>query len=385
MSQVITEANYDEIQVEEELLTIINDFPDLIREVSLRYVGLYSCGLVGMSQKSIARDLNISTAAVTELLADACRRLRGKIRRQREIGTCILPDAVDPNTQRKISKHVERLAPNTVESCAYWFVKILSSADMKIIKRYQHKIRNIIIDECGGPGSTPDKLVRHLIENCPDATLNQEWTFKYAKRQVSSGKGRFKNQVGFISKSAEEDSAFQFESGLEKRYLEKIFGSKLVTDVATQAIMIPYRNKGIERKYYPDIVMRTVDGQIIMIEVKPELTFCIIDTFRKALVGHRYAKIKKWGYVLAGQSGHTLQDHMRQAMDIDNKPFGEIAKQIDKTGEPIFLSKALREELKIGSRGSLYGCLRYNLLLDRHRRRLMRVPSPFSWSDLIAR
>ena len=94
-----------------------------------------------------------------------------------------------------------------------------------------------------------------------------------------------------------------FESGSERRVFEYLDNNSYVTEINAQCICIPYADK---RNYYPDIVIKTEDNALCIIEVKPFYQMALYENLLKFEALHNYCKEKNIGYLIIDERINSL-------------------------------------------------------------------------------
>lgn len=69
-------------------------------------------------------------------------------------------------------------------------------------------------------------------------------------------------------KSIKNNNIVQFESSLERDYVYLLEYDDNIREYCEQPIIIEYLDKGFQRKYIPDFLVKNYNGDIILIEVK---------------------------------------------------------------------------------------------------------------------
>lgn len=73
-----------------------------------------------------------------------------------------------------------------------------------------------------------------------------------------------------------------------------------------QPVVIPYSFKDKLRKYYPDLLVATVDGRCLLVEVKPTDGMTLSINRAKANSGRTWAHARGWGWLVVNDR-HTLR------------------------------------------------------------------------------
>lgn len=87
--------------------------------------------------------------------------------------------------------------------------------------------------------------------------------------QVSSQRVVNDSDIAGHFYSQKLERTVQYESGLELDIMTLLERSEQVSFYQEQPVAIPYSFKGRLRKYYPDLLVATVDGRCLLVEVKP--------------------------------------------------------------------------------------------------------------------
>jgi hypothetical protein len=98
----------------------------------------------------------------------------------------------------------------------------------------------------------------------------------------------------------------QYESGLELDIMTLLERSDQVSFYQEQPVAIPYSFKGKLRKYYPDLLVATVDGRCLLVEVKPTDSMALSINCAKAIAGRAWAHARGWGWLVVSDR-HTLR------------------------------------------------------------------------------
>lgn len=101
----------------------------------------------------------------------------------------------------------------------------------------------------------------------------------------------------------------QYESKLEHNVLLLLDCIPWVKEINTQCIEIPYEFDGREHIYYPDIVIKTQDDRICILECKPMIRMAIYQNIVKFKALHQYCLKYGFGYAI-------LDDRLRAFKDI---------------------------------------------------------------------
>lgn len=98
----------------------------------------------------------------------------------------------------------------------------------------------------------------------------------------------------------------QYESGLELDIMTLLERSDQVSFYQEQPVAIPYSFKSRLRKYYPDLLVATVDGRCLLAEVKPTDSMALSINRAKANAGREWAHAQGWGWLVVSDR-HTLR------------------------------------------------------------------------------
>ena len=86
------------------------------------------------------------------------------------------------------------------------------------------------------------------------------------------------------------------ESTLERDYVKVQQFDSSTINIIYQPIEIKYSYRGRKRRYYPDFLVEKENGEMILVEVKPEAYVKSERNALKFLVGKNYAQLKGWEY-----------------------------------------------------------------------------------------
>ena len=78
-----------------------------------------------------------------------------------------------------------------------------------------------------------------------------------------------------------------------------------------QPFSIPYCFKNKSKKYYPDLLIATVDGRCLLMEVKPTDRMTLSLTRIKSNAGRKWAHTRGWGWLVISDrfSLRQLEEH----------------------------------------------------------------------------
>ena len=100
----------------------------------------------------------------------------------------------------------------------------------------------------------------------------------------------------------------QYESKLELNVLLQLDCIPWVKEINTQCIEIPYEFDGREHIYYPDIVIKTQDDRICILECKPMIRMAIYQNIVKFRALHQYCHKYGFGYAILDDRLHAFKD-----------------------------------------------------------------------------
>jgi hypothetical protein len=86
------------------------------------------------------------------------------------------------------------------------------------------------------------------------------------------------------------------ESRLERFYVRLLDFDREVESVESQPICILYSYKGREKEYYPDFKVKTLDGRIRIVEVKPKKMTQLPENIVKFIIGRLFCESQGWEY-----------------------------------------------------------------------------------------
>lgn len=98
----------------------------------------------------------------------------------------------------------------------------------------------------------------------------------------------------------------QYESGLELNIMTRLERSDQISFYQEQPVAIPYSFKDKLRMYYPDLLVATVDGRCLIVEVKPTDSMALSVNRAKANAGRAWAHARGWGWLVVSDR-HTLR------------------------------------------------------------------------------
>ena len=109
----------------------------------------------------------------------------------------------------------------------------------------------------------------------------------------------------------------QYESGVERKVLLFLEKNDYVTEINTQCISIKYEYNGKERTYFPDIVIKTIENEICIIEVKTFYQMALHQNVLKFRAMHNFCKEHGMGYTVIDDRSRTIFDHRQIKYNTD--------------------------------------------------------------------
>lgn len=109
----------------------------------------------------------------------------------------------------------------------------------------------------------------------------------------------------------------QYESGLERKVLLFLENNDYVTEINTQCISIKYEYNGKERTYFPDIVIKTIENEICIIEVKTFYQMALHQNVLKFRAMHNFCKENGMGYTVIDDKTRSIFDHRQIKYNTD--------------------------------------------------------------------
>jgi hypothetical protein len=99
-----------------------------------------------------------------------------------------------------------------------------------------------------------------------------------------------------------------FESALEQSVLSMLDSMiECVPWYMEQPLAIPYRTDRGLHTYYPDILLSSASGDLILVECKSLNHMYYLDTFEKGMAAQARAADSGWGYVMIDDRGLTIK------------------------------------------------------------------------------
>lgn len=112
----------------------------------------------------------------------------------------------------------------------------------------------------------------------------------------------------------------EYESLLERDYINLLEFDSKVEYFESQPMKIPYMYKGKRHDYFPDFKIITHENKIKLIEVKPKRFLNLEKNMIKFEVGKQYCKVRNWEYHIFTEEeirkGY-LQDNLRKLNSVN--------------------------------------------------------------------
>lgn len=115
---------------------------------------------------------------------------------------------------------------------------------------------------------------------------------KSVRKIKPSKKGSFRGN--FISQKV--GKTIQYESLLERDFMQLLEFDPLIQRYDSQPLEINYRYKGRKRRYYPDFKAKTINGEIIIYEVKPKTKLKLEENLIKFEAGSLFCEKNELHY-----------------------------------------------------------------------------------------
>ena len=123
------------------------------------------------------------------------------------------------------------------------------------------------------------------------------------------------------------------------------------------------------------------DGRSLLVELKPLNRFASWDTFRKALVGIRYAAEQGWGFVIADSRGRTLSSATEH--EISTAVSEPLLVRLGKGPLGWREYREFRERHPLSLEGLTAFCLRFDYVFKETPWQLTALPDGFRWKDVL--
>jgi hypothetical protein len=185
--------------------------------------------------------------------------------------------------------------------------------------------------------------------------------------------------------SSRKSEGVQYESGIEKKFIEVLDNWVEVIRIKPQSIPVEY--SGTDDKphlYYPDIACEFRSGQVALIEVKPAQTVCELYNYRKFSAAKKYCRERNWHFIVFSPREGAIRDmaneHVPPAVE---KDFLSLVGPGGKTGSGVNMEKmkAFKEEYDLNERVLVAIGLRHNLAIRKKPFEWVRLQQGESWAD----
>jgi hypothetical protein len=175
-----------------------------------------------------------------------------------------------------------------------------------------------------------------------------------------------------------------FESALERSVLFKLDRMpESVSWYMEQPLAIPYiDHHGRARKHYPDVLIATPAGKVILVECKPVPHMIQLDTFEKGIVAIAHAVARGWGYVICDDRGITPAILATQPAHAREQAL--VAAVRSRGYMKVGRFHRMRVALGLTFREGAAALLRNDLVYDSVRRLVTPLPPDRSWRYLCA-
>ncbi|MBJ6125393.1 sigma factor-like helix-turn-helix DNA-binding protein [Microvirga splendida] len=173
-----------------------------------------------------------------------------------------------------------------------------------------------------------------------------------------------------------------YDSGLEYTVLSAIDAStREVPWYMEQPLAIPFfTEKERRRVHYPDILLMSASGRLLLVEGKPIYRMLHLDTFIKGKVALEHAWSRGWGYVITDERGRTLK-LLYELPSFERED--EFVSLVRKTGEmKNGKFQQIRMDMEISYTDCCSAMLRHDLVHDTLRRMVTSLPPGQSWRSL---
>lgn len=98
------------------------------------------------------------------------------------------------------------------------------------------------------------------------------------------------------------------EGSDEARFVRMCNRSAVIADIHSQALGIEYKsNGGVNRLYFPDFVIKKLDGSVILVEIKPAAQWADSNNVRKWNSAMDYCHRAGWGFLITDGIRTPLQ------------------------------------------------------------------------------
>lgn len=133
-----------------------------------------------------------------------------------------------------------------------------------------------------------EKISANACDSAPQ--LGGEQFPTTPKREPDTKQHSFWSQK--LSRSIAADSAF------ELGFLERLDMSQQVVDFCEQPLAISYLFQGLERRYFPDVAIKLVDGRCTVVEVKPLMFWADSINLEKWSAAQQWCSTRGWGFLV---------------------------------------------------------------------------------------
>ena len=124
------------------------------------------------------------------------------------------------------------------------------------------------------------------------------------KRDVQS---HLKSESGEVT-LRKSTKPLSYESRLERDTLTFLDRNPWVKEINAQCVEIPYSFGGQMHKYYPDIVFKTIDDEICLLECKPAIRMAVYQNIVKYRALHQYCRMHGFGYTVIDSGFRSITD-----------------------------------------------------------------------------
>ncbi|OZF47720.1 hypothetical protein CH293_19480 [Rhodococcus sp. 14-2470-1b] len=310
---------FELIELEDAVSAAIASLPDKRdQQILSSGLGLSGHGTMNMSELGVV--LEISRERVRQLRNRAVNRLNRAIRSNNgEAWRTQLMKAMCLSTPINYLKTADRLQPwveNLTPDAAYRQVHTVAriagvdEADADAIAQIIKTDRQMVYARARrerGAIRRADLVERRIVRwlDCVEwperpALSTTLVDHRQPTRDVRGGESVFLETF---------NKEIQYESGLERLFLQYVDESPLVIDIASQPCRVPYSDlHQSSRTYHPDFLIRLRDGEVILVEIKGTLDFVDAQNLVKYSVGRAYAHQRGWGWlVLCPHTNITIQ------------------------------------------------------------------------------
>lgn len=129
------------------------------------------------------------------------------------------------------------------------------------------------------------------------------------------------------------NKTIKYESGDEKLFLEYLDENQAIKSIKTQSLCIHFKKKDQERKYFPDFVIHTKSGHIIICEIKAITNMSYYLNMEKYEVLKTYCKEHGYGYGTIGFKGKFYSYEDLETRIINHKLDQRVASALNKNSK----------------------------------------------------